>query len=250
MPRVTDHDLYARGAATLVASWEAYAVGAAGAALRRAPGVAVAVFPGGPEREIYNNALLDRDLGPAARAAAIDAMEAAYRAAGVERYAAWVHESDQGLQAALTDRGYILDETTRAMGTELDTATPAELPAIDLGPPGWDDCLQILGVPADLLSGADRRAFKIMVARLDGQSAATAMAFDHDGDCGIFNVTTLEPARRRGLGAALTAHHLRAAAQRGCSTASLQSSPIAEGVYAAVGFRDLGRILEHVPGRV
>jgi hypothetical protein len=34
---------------------------------------------------------------------------------------------------------------------------------------------------------------------------------------------------------------------RGCRTASLQSTPMAERVYAAVGFRDLGRILEYVP---
>jgi predicted GNAT family acetyltransferase len=31
-------------------------------------------------------------------------------------------------------------------------------------------------------------------------------------------------------------------------TASLQSTGIAERVYASVGFRDLGRYLEYVPG--
>ena len=31
------------------------------------------------------------------------------------------------------------------------------------------------------------------------------------------------------------------------NTASLQATKIAEGVYAAVGFRDLGRIFEYVP---
>jgi len=30
-------------------------------------------------------------------------------------------------------------------------------------------------------------------------------------------------------------------------TASLQSTPMAERVYAAIGFRDLGRFLEYVP---
>jgi GNAT superfamily N-acetyltransferase len=58
---MTDRELYDRGAATLLASWEAYAHGSTGAALRRGPGVATAVFPHGPEHEIYNNALLDRD---------------------------------------------------------------------------------------------------------------------------------------------------------------------------------------------
>ena len=63
----------------------------------------------------------------------------------------------------------------------------------------------------------------------------------------MFNVSTLEPARRRGLGTAITARLLRDGFERGCSTASLQSTATAERVYAAVGFRDLGRIIEYVP---
>jgi predicted GNAT family acetyltransferase len=76
---------------------------------------------------------------------------------------------------------------------------------------------------------------------------ATAMAFDLDGDCGIYNVGTLKRARRRGLGTALTALHVHDALARGCETASVQSTEMAERVYAAVGFRDLGRFLEYVP---
>jgi hypothetical protein len=34
---------------------------------------------------------------------------------------------------------------------------------------------------------------------------------------------------------------------RGCTTASLQSTPMAEGVYVAVGFLYLGRFIEYVP---
>ena len=45
----------------------------------------------------------------------------------------------------------------------------------------------------------------------------------------------------------LTAIHLHDARARGCRTASLQSTAMAERVYAAAGFRDLGRILEYVP---
>ena len=73
------------------------------------------------------------------------------------------------------------------------------------------------------------------------------MAFDLDGDCGIYNVGTLEHARRHGLGTALTLAHLYDAVDRGCVTASLQSTPMAERVYAAAGLRDLGRILEYAP---
>jgi GNAT superfamily N-acetyltransferase len=249
MTLTTDNDLYVRGAATLLASWEQYARGSAGAALERMNGVSAAVFQSDPERAVYNNALLDRDLRPTERAAAVDAMEAAYNSAGVDRYAAWVHESDEGMRAELSSRGYTLAECTRAMGMSLDDISLAR-PEVELRPLDWAEYLEylrIVGVPAGLLSGADPSAFHTLVARLAGENVATAIALDHDGDCGVFNMSTLEAARRRGLATALTARHVHDAAERGCSTASLQSTAMAERVYAAVGFRDLGRILEYVP---
>lgn len=246
MTVLTDADLCLRGAETLLASWEEYAHGAAAAAVRRLPGVATAVFPNQPERAVYNNALLQGDLAAGERADALDAMQAAYAAAGVTRFAAWVHESDQAMRGDLERRGYTLDSSTRAMGMALDEVRLPR-PEIELGPPDWLEYLRILGVPPGLLSRADRTIFHVLVARLDGENVATAMAFDHGGDCGIYNVTTLERARRRGLGTALTALHLHDALARGCQTASLQSTQMAEHVYAAVGFRDLGRIMEYVP---
>ena len=247
MTVLTDADLYRRGAKTLVASWEEYARGAVGAAVRRFPGVGIAVFPTGPERAVYNNALLDCDLAADERADALAAMEATYAAAGVTRFAAWVHEHDQAMRGELQRRGYTIDASTRAMGMALDGIYPPPWPQLDLGPPDWLEYLRLLGVPPDFLSGADPAAFHVLVARLGGESVATVMAFDRDRDCGIYNVTTLERARRRGLGTALTALQVHDALGRGCRTASLQSTPMAEGVYAAVGFRDLGRILEYVP---
>jgi ribosomal protein S18 acetylase RimI-like enzyme len=232
----------------MLASWEEYARGAVGATLQRSPGVAYGVFPNEPERAVYNNALIERYLGAAERAEAVGAMEAAYSAAGVTRFAAWVHESDEPLRDDLERRGYMLDEITRAMGMALDDIrVPRPELELELAPLDWPEYLRIVGVPPDFLSGVDRDAFHILVARLDGESVATALAFDLDGDCGIYNVGTLEHARRRGLGTALTALLLHDARARGCDTASLQATKIAEGVYAAVGFRDLGRIVEYVP---
>jgi len=243
---LTNADLYLRGAETLLASWEEYARGATGAAVQRSPGVATAVFPNEPERAVYNNALLEPDLAAAERADALDAMEAAYAAAGVTRFAGWVHESDEAMRGNLKRRGYTVDESTRAMGMALeDIRLPR--PEIELGPPDWFEYLRIIGVPPGLLSGADHAAFHVLVARLGGENVAAAMAFDLGSDCGIYNVTTLERARRRGLGTALTAVHVHNALARGCQTASLQSTEMAERAYAAVGFRDLGRILEYVP---
>lgn len=113
----------------------------------------------------------------------------------------------------------------------------------------YQEFLVRLGVPAGLLPDVDGSSFDISVARLAGQDVATALSIDHHGDRGIYNVSTLSSARRRGIGTALTARHLHRAKRRGCATASLQSTTMAEGVCASLGFEDLGRILELGPGR-
>jgi GNAT superfamily N-acetyltransferase len=244
---MTDAELYARGAATLVASWEEYARGSAGAAVLRLDGVASAVFPTDPERGVYNNALLD--CGHGDRVRAVEAMEAAYAEAGIERFAAWVHESDAGMRAELSGRGYTVTESTRAMGLGLEAA-PTPDPDVDLDPLDWPGYLRYLrafGLPKGLLQGADPSAFRVLAARLDGEPVATAVAFDHGGDCGVVSVSTLESGRRRGLATALTARQLHDALARGCTTASVQSTEMAERVYASVGFRDLGRFIEYSP---
>ena len=232
-------DLYARGMATLVASWEKYARGVDGASVLRLPGATAAVFAREPERSVYNNALLER-------AEAVAAMEAAYAEAGVERFAAWVHEGDSVLRAAIERRGYTVVEATRAMATELAGVAPPRA-EIEVTRAGWSEYLRVADLPAGLVAGVDPDAFRVVVGRLDGDVVAAGISYDHAGDCGIYNVVTREHARRRGIGTAITAALLHDARERGCQTASLQSTPVAERVYAAVGFRDLGRILEYAP---
>jgi ribosomal protein S18 acetylase RimI-like enzyme len=232
---VDDAELLRRGEATLVGSWEVIARGADGAAVRRLPGAVAAVFPCGPEREVYNNALLTS-------ADALDAVEAAY--ATVDRYAVWVHERGESLRGVLERRGYRLDTATRAMGAVL-----AELQLTEgaAEPAAWADYVRFLGrdgVPPGLLADVDPGAFELAVARLDGELVAAAIGFDRDGDRGIYNLSTAEHARRRGIGRALTERLLRGATGM---TASLQSTEMAERLYAAIGFRDLGRYFEYVP---
>lgn len=245
---VSDLDLYLRGAETLVASWQEYARGARSASVRRFPGVAVAVFPNEPERSVYNNAVLARGLSASARTDALDVMEAAYAAAGVTRFAAWVHESEEAMCREIERRGYELDISTRAMGMELRDVRLTR-PTLDLGKAEWFEHLRIVGVSPDFLENADPSPYHILIARLAGENVATAMAFDHAGDCGIYNVGTVGHARRRGIGTALTTLHIHDALGRGCTTGSVQATPMAEGVYATAGFRDLGRVLEYVPRR-
>ena len=172
-------------------------------------------------------------------------MEDAYASSGVDRFAAWVHETDAAMARELTARGYRLEEITRAMGMNLEEiAVPR--PELDLASPDWAEHLRLVGVPEGFLATADPSKFHVLTARLDGGNVATALACDNDGDCGLYNVGTLEHARRQGIGTALSALHLHDAKSRGCTTATLQSTEMAERVYGALGFRDLGRILEYV----
>src|SRR4051812_44095825 len=198
---------------TALACWAEYARGVDGAFVQGD----TAVFPHEPERGVYNNAVLDGDL---------PAVEALYARAGVDRFAVWVHERDSASQTALQARGYVVEETTLAMGMSLDALT---LPRtqLDLVTPPWDEYLATFDLPAGLLAGSERRGLRLLAARVDGELAATVLTFDHEGDCGVYNVTTVEHARRRGLATTLTAYALHDAVGRGCRTATLQATAMA-----------------------
>lgn len=239
-------ELYERQAATLVASWRVDARHSAGAVVVEQEGAGIAAFPAEPERGIYNNALLPRGVAARGAARVVEAVEAVYRDASIPRFAAWAHESEGPLIAELTDRGYALDTTTRAMAMPLRRLSMPR-PELDLGELDWAGYVRRFSVPAKLLAGADAAELGLRAARLEGEIAAAVLAFDHEGDCGIYNLETLPPARRRGLATALTALQLHEARERGCTTASLQSTATAEGLYASLGFLDLGRFLEYVP---
>lgn len=152
---MTDVDLYVRGIRTALAAWEVYAGGSQGAGVVRFERGSAAVFPHGPERQVYNNAIPARDLAADGRAAAVAAIEATYAAPGVDHYAVWVHESDRALRAHLERRGYGIAETTRAMGIELNDIRISP-PTIELGASDLDLHRRILGLPPRL--GLQRRA--------------------------------------------------------------------------------------------
>jgi ribosomal protein S18 acetylase RimI-like enzyme len=176
-------------------------------------------------------------------------MRSMYRDAGVTAYAAWVHESDTAMLEELTSSGFVHQETTWAMGRQLEAMAPATDTDTDtdVGLGDWEDYLGVLELPPGLLRDADPHDFHVFVGRLDAEPVATGMSFDHDGDCGIYNVGTLDRARRRGLGSAVVGSLMRGAASRSCTTATLQSTEMARRVYASQGFRDLGRIIELGP---
>lgn len=236
---------YGRMEANLVESWARYAAGSPNARLERVPGAAVAAFPSPPEREVFNNSVLARDLHRRQAHDAIKALEAVYADAAITHYAVWAHESETATIAELHARGYRVDTATHAMAMSLDSI-PVPRPDLQLAPADWDDYLTVLNTSPGLLAGVDPTDFHVTIVSADGENVAAAMAYDHAGDCGIYNVVTVPHARRRGLATAVTALHLHEARARGCTTVSLQSTEMAHRVYAGVGFVDLGRLIEHV----
>lgn len=71
---------------------------------------------------------------------------------------------------------------------------------------------------------------------LDGKPVATAALYLANGLAGIYYVSTVPAARRRGLATAMTHHALAEAAAAGYLTAVLQASPAGTPVYRAMGF--------------
>jgi ribosomal protein S18 acetylase RimI-like enzyme len=72
---------------------------------------------------------------------------------------------------------------------------------------------------------------------LDGELVATADLVMAGGAAGIYNITTVEAARGRGIGAAMTATAIRHGADRGFRLATLQASTMGRPVYERLGFR-------------
>jgi len=76
---------------------------------------------------------------------------------------------------------------------------PRARPAVDVVRADWAEHRRVGELPPGLLAAGAHDRFHILVARLAGENVATGLAFDVDGDCGIYNVGTLAHARRRGL---------------------------------------------------
>jgi ribosomal protein S18 acetylase RimI-like enzyme len=77
------------------------------------------------------------------------------------------------------------------------------------------------------------------LARVEGKAVGAAMSYRTDEAVGIFGVTTIASARRRGYGTALT----RAAMLIDTGLpAVLAPSPEGEGVYRRLGFESVGRL--------
>jgi ribosomal protein S18 acetylase RimI-like enzyme len=85
--------------------------------------------------------------------------------------------------------------------------------------------------------GADNVA--AFLAWLDGRPAGIAMTIVSHGVAGIYWVGSREEARGRGLGWAVTAAATNAGFEMGAEIASLQASPMGEGLYRRMGYESV-----------
>lgn len=116
-----------------------------------------------------------------------------------------------------------------------------------------DTAYQSLGMPAGTLHTAVAAPHRVVapgttvvVATVDGRAAGAAMALLSHGIAGVYFVGTLEAARGRGIGDAVTRAVTNRAFDDGARAVTLQASAMGEAIYARMGYRELYRYTTYV----
>lgn len=232
------------GEDTMVASWEALAWLSPGARVVRGETILTALFPAWAP---LNNAIALRQTAlpdSAGRAAT------AFSAVGVSSWALWLASAavdfgspDLTAEVAGLTRDTTTLVMTRAVAGPHSSHSQVVRTSIEAATKATDDPVPVseLGRP-DGVPGLDG-----WVLVQDGVAVVGAWTYLNGTDCGIYAVGTVPAYRRRGLAAALMEHLLAHAAANGAHTASLQSTPMGEPLYTALGFTSVGRYEEWVP---
>ena len=209
--------------------------------------VIAAVTPAAPDRSLPNSIAYE---DPADVLTALPELERIYRAEGIRAWTVWVRPGDDELVTALEGEGHVLDGQPALMAARIDeldlsaTVDGAEIvPVTDWRIVGEvnDRAYGISGL-ADTFAdyrGDDTRGW---LAVDGGRPLATVSVLEHEEDAFVVFVATEPAARGRGLCRGLMAHALRKAAENGCTTTTLEGSPMGEPVYSRMGYRTLGRL--------
>jgi hypothetical protein len=192
----------------------------------------------------------------------IDETLAHFRAQNVKRLSWWAESNSRGtyLDRQLVDHGLIFKEGGTGMAADLmgllqNLPKPAgltiELVEDERSLLEWIHLASVsFGIPED----GERRFFELLVALgferpvrsylgvLNGMPVATSQLFLSAGVAGIYNVTCLPQARRRGFGAAVTLVPLLEARRLGYRISILQASSLGYPVYRRLGFQDYGKL--------
>jgi GNAT superfamily N-acetyltransferase len=239
------------GQDTLLSCWRALAHTPFGPGqLVATPDAIVAIFP---RSAYFNNAIL---IGAAESAEAAAATVARiYATAGIESWALWVPGTAAAFDGA-TDQLAAVGSLTRDVTTlAMHLDVQGQLRRDERVRPISSTAMVRLTLD-EAVSGHELGdvgpATPIQGWALVEQGQAVASAYTHraGSDLGIYAVSTLPAWRRRGLARILVEHILADTQGTGVRTASLQTTPMGQSVYAALGFRAVGRYEEwlHSPG--
>jgi len=80
---------------------------------------------------------------------------------------------------------------------------------------------------------------RLFIATIDGEPVSKVVMHPHEGVAGIFGVATTEAGRGKGLASLLTLHALHQARSAGLATSVLHATPMAQPVYARLGYDDV-----------
>jgi GNAT superfamily N-acetyltransferase len=156
----------------------------------------------------------------------------------------------------LQQHGWELSTEDPAMALDLHKLSPVLLPhdvqiQIVEDETALKEMIRVLIIGSDLPEEAisllldlyNQRGFprhpslRFYLALLDNEAVATGTLFLGGGVAGIYNVATLEHARHRGIGTAITATGLHEARKQGYRIGILESSPMGLNVYRHLGFQ-------------
>ncbi len=206
--------------------------------------------------DMHLNTVLVTHLDDDEADAVIDERLADFRRRG-SPFTWWVMPSSapSDLASRLTARGLVDDGRWPAYAIAADgVADPPPVHGLEIRRVSSPDDLDTyLGVYAPILSPSPaftelftRAARRIgfgeeapeehFIGLLHGDPVATVSLVTAGGAAGIYNVTTVGPARRRGIGAAMTVAAVRHGAERGFGLATLQASTMGRPVYERLGF--------------
>ena len=235
------------GQESLLASWKALAKLSPGARLIRSPATVAAVFPAWLP---LNNAIAVAARNSTEAAAEAAPLRSIYADAGVDTWALWIPSSATDLDAPdmLCDFvGFTRDTTTLVMQAILRPGLRRHAGVVRASVAAATRAAGDEPVPVSELGEPDDALGLTAWAMVQhGMAVAGAWSLLHDGDCGIYTVGTLPQWRRRGLARALTEHILADAQRQGARTATLQSTPMAQGLYESLGFEPVGRYEEWI----
>jgi GNAT superfamily N-acetyltransferase len=218
--------VFDRYLASLAGSWEALAAPHTEARVVRGDGFLASRLDRHP---VLNNVAL---LRPDALDAALTVFD------GTDHYAVW--SADPPTAAEIEAAGLVRDTTTVPMVCDL-SAPPSDVDGVREGV-APETVADITGVDVALLRGVPG-LWTFASAGLE--SCLVLLPVDTDVNVGF--VGTRGSARRRGFAGRVLRYALRAARDRGFRTASLQSTPMAQGLYRQAGFVPVGHWQEWMP---